>query len=77
MRTATITLLILAALTASASAEQCAWGTNRPGSDVNPAQRINATDAQARCNMVVTQRTDSQGTVHTTKTWSFSVSSGK
>ncbi len=76
MRTAILATALLAALTASAAADPCVWGTNRPGSDVNPARRV-AGAQQARCDMVTTQRTDAQGTVHTTRTWKFSLGDAK
>lgn len=60
-------------LAAPACAEPCQWGTNRPGSDVNPARRIDESAPQMRCSMTVTERTDAQGNVRQTRTWNFAV----
>ncbi|WP_144030708.1 hypothetical protein [Bradyrhizobium japonicum] len=59
----TITDRILAA--APVAADPCVWGTNRPGSDVNPAKRIDEKAPQMLWEHKTIERVGADGQVRT------------
>lgn len=72
--TAVLATVFLVSAICAASADPCVFGTNRPGSDVNPAQRIDPNAPQMRCTQTVTERrVDTRGTTQQVKTWNFAI----
>ncbi|HEX7883558.1 MAG TPA: hypothetical protein VF499_12555 [Afipia sp.] len=68
----TIAVLMLIAAASPVAAESCVFGTNRPGSDVNPAKRIDPNARTMRCDQV-TVTVQSRDGQHTEKRWLFTV----
>lgn len=69
----TIATLLLIAISAPAAADPCQVGTNRPGIDANPAQRIDSSAPQMRCTQTVVRSQAPDGRTFERRTWNFEV----
>jgi hypothetical protein len=69
----TIAVLILIAIFAPAAAEECRIGTNRPGIDADPAQRIDASAPRMRCEQTIVRSQAPDGRSVERRQWNFEV----